>query len=72
MCVYCRSFSALYTHIYRKHPHCGVIHKGGLATTTSLDLQEPNDDATRSAELALSDSNAGGLEHELQGLLMFF
>ena len=70
-----RSFSALYTHIYRNHPHCGVIHKGGRGTTrsTRLDLQQPNDDATRSTELqiALSDNNAGGLENELQGFLMF-
>ena len=74
-CVRCRidgctysgkSFSALYSHIYRKHPQCGAIHKRGHGDTTSLDLQQSQNDTTSCA--ALSDNSTSGREQELQGL----
>ena len=41
-CTYtARTFDALYSHIYRKHPHCGVIRKRGssnMAVETSSEL----------------------------------
>ena len=45
-----KSFAALYSHIYRSHPDCGVIQKRDRGSFSKL-LRVSNDDSERPSDV---------------------